>query len=242
MSGCAGGRITPVDASMRRRSKGIRPMTALRLALAAGLTLAAAATGAHAQEAFTPAAKGTWQFNLRATSVAPDAGDPIVTSAGVASGLKADVKDDVKPTLGVSYFLTDKLAVEVIAGTTQHTVKAVGPGTDVVVHKTWVLPPVVSAQYHFAPKARFNPYVGAGLNYMIFYSGKDRNGFTVDLDDGFGYALQAGADIAVKGPYVINVDVKKVWFETDAKINGGALKSKVNLDPMVVSVGVGRRF
>ena len=77
---------------------------------------------------------------------------------------------------------------------------------------------------------------------MIFYSGKDRNGFTVDLDDGFGYALQAGADIAVKGPYVVNVDVKKVWFETDAKINGGALKSKVNLDPMVVSVGVGRRF
>ncbi|MFT4253915.1 MAG: OmpW family outer membrane protein [Caulobacter sp.] len=217
-------------------------MTALRTVLAAGLALGAVATGACAQEAFTPAEKGTWQVNLRATGVLPDAGDPIVTSAGAATGLKADVKDDVKPTLGISYFLTDKLAIEVIAGTTQHTIKAVGPETDVVVHKTWVLPPVVSAQYHFAPKARFNPYVGAGLNYMLFYSGKDRNGFTVDLDDGFGYALQAGADIAVKGPYVVNLDVKKVWFETDAKINGGAMKSKVNLDPTVVSIGVGRRF
>lgn len=217
-------------------------MTALRTALAAGLAIAAAATGAHAQEAFTPKAKGTWQVNLRATGVLPDAGDPIVTSAGAATGLKADVKNDVKPTLGISYFVTDKLAVEVIAGTTQHTVKAVGPGTDTVVHKTWVLPPVVSAQYHFAPNARVSPYVGAGLNYMLFYSGKDKNGFTVDLDDGFGYALQAGADIAVKGPYVVNLDVKKVWFETDAKINGGALKSKVNLDPWVVSAGLGYRF
>lgn len=217
-------------------------MTAFRLALLAGAALVATATGAHAQEAFKPKAKGDWQVNLRATGVLTDASDRITTAAGADSGLKAQVKDDVMPTLGVSYFLTDKLAVEVIAGTTQHTVKAVGGTTDVEVHKTWVLPPVVSLQYHFAPAARVSPYVGAGLNYMIFYSGKDKNGFKVDIDDGFGYALQAGADIAVKGPYSINVDVKKVFFETDAKINGGALKSEVKLDPWVVSAGLGYRF
>ena len=201
-----------------------------------------AASAAHAQEAFVPKAKGTLMLNVRATDVSPDAGDPIVTSAGAATGLKADVKDDVMPTIGLTYFLTDKVAVEVIAGTTQHTVKAVGPGTDVVVHKTWVLPPVVSVQYHPYPAAKFSPYVGAGLNYMLFYSGKDKNGFKVKLDDGFGYALQAGADIALTGRYSLNVDVKKVWFETDASINGGALKSKVNLDPWVLSAGVGYKF
>jgi outer membrane protein len=130
----------------------------------------------------------------------------------------------------------------VIAGTTQHTVKAVGAGTDVAVHKTWVLPPVVSLQYHPLPGARFSPYVGAGLNYMLFYSGKDKNGFTVDLDNGFGYALQAGADIPINAAYSLNIDVKKVWFDTDASINGGALKSRVKLDPLVASVGFGRRF
>ena len=77
---------------------------------------------------------------------------------------------------------------------------------------------------------------------MLFYSGKDKNGFTVDLDDGFGYALQAGADIGVQGPWSLNVDVKKVWFDTDAAINDGGLKSDVALNPWVVSVGVGRRF
>jgi len=201
-----------------------------------------AASAAHAQEAFVPKTKGTLMLNVRATDVSPDAGDPILTSAGAATGLKAEVKDDVMPTIGLTYFFTDKLAVEVIAGTTQHTVKAVGPGTDVVVHKTWVLPPVVSVQYHPYPAAKFSPYVGAGLNYMLFYSGKDKNGFKVKLDDGFGYALQAGADIALTGRYSLNVDVKKVWFETDASINGGALKSKVNLDPWVLSAGVGYKF
>ncbi|SFK58885.1 OmpW family protein [Caulobacter sp. UNC279MFTsu5.1] len=216
--------------------------TAIRSALALAAAGLFAASTAHAQEAFAPKAKGTWMLNVRATEVSPDAGDPIVTSAGAATGLRAEVSDDVMPTIGLSYFLTDKIAVEVIAGTTQHTVKAVGPGTDVEVHKTWVLPPVVSVQYHPYPAARFSPYVGAGLNYMLFYSDKDKNGFKVKLDDGFGYALQAGADVALTGRYSLNVDVKKVWFETDASINDGALKSKVNLDPWVVSAGVGYRF
>jgi outer membrane protein len=209
------------------------------LILAAGLLIASTA---QAQEAFVPKAKGTWMLNVRATDVSPDAGDAIVTAGGAATGLKAEVNDDVMPTIGLSYFVTDKIAVEVIAGTTQHTVRAVGAGTDVEVHKTWVLPPVLSVQYHPYPAARFSPYVGAGLNYMLFYGGKDKNGFKVKLDDGFGYALQAGADVALTGRYSLNVDVKKVWFETDAHINDGALKSKVNLDPWVVSAGVGYRF
>ncbi len=214
---------------------------ATRLALTCAASLLAV-SAAHAQEAVKPKAKGDLVLNVRLTDVSPDAGDAIVTAAGAASGLKADVNSDVKPTIGLTYFLTDKIAVEVIAGTTQHTVKAVGAGTNVEVHKTWVLPPVVSVQYHPFPAARFSPYVGAGLNYMLFYSDKDLNGFKVKLDDGLGYALQVGADVPLNARYNLNIDVKKVWFETDAKINGGALKSKVNLDPIVASVGIGYRF
>ena len=214
---------------------------ATRLALACAASLLAF-SAANAQEAVKPKAKGDLVLNVRVTDVAPDAGSAIVTAAGAATGLRADVNDDIKPTIGLTYFLTDKLAVEVIAGTTEHTVKAVGAGTNVEVHKTWVLPPVVSLQYHPFPAAKFSPYVGAGLNYMLFYGDKDLNGFKVKLDNGFGYALQVGADVPLNARYNLNIDVKKVWFETDAKINGGALKSKVNLDPLVASVGIGYRF
>lgn len=208
--------------------------------LAAGLALALAGA-AQAQE-FQPKTAGTKMLNVRVTSVDPEAGDPITTLAGAPTGLRAEVNADVMPTIGLSYFFTDNVAVEVIAGTTQHTVTAKGPGTDVKVKETWVLPPVVSLQYHFAPAAKVSPYVGAGVNYMIFYNGSDKNNFDLDIDNGFGFALQAGVDIAVSGPWSANVDVKKVFFETDATDNRNGVKSTVKLDPWVVSAGFGYKF
>lgn len=216
-------------------------MTAYRFAAVAGLALACLSGAAAAQD-FQPKQKGVLMLNVRASGVLTDADGAIRTAAGADTGLKAKVGDDVMPTIGLTYFLTDHVAVEAIAGTTQHQVKAQGPGVDVEVHKTWVLPPVVSLQYHFAPETKVSPYVGAGLNYMLFYSGKDKNGFKVDIDDGFGYALQAGVDVALKDRWSANLDVKKVFFETDASINGGALKTKVKLDPWVVSAGAGYKF
>ena len=105
-----------------------------------------------------------------------------------------------------------------------------------------------AAQYHFAPGARISPYIGAGLNAMVFYGGKDANGFKVKLDDGLGYAIQTGVDIALSGPWSANIDVKKVFYKTDASIDPGTsifnghLNSKVTFDPWLASVGISRRF
>ncbi len=214
-------------------------------AAVAVMTLASgAATGAMAQTAndWQIARQGDWIVTGRITDVSSSADDSIFTSGGVDSGLNVDVEHDIMPTLGFTYFLTDNVSVEAILGTTQHQIRAQGGMTDVAVHETWVLPPVVTLQYRPMPEARVSPYVGAGINYMLFYNGEDKNGFTVDLEDGFGYALQAGADVALTGPWTLNLDVKKVWFETEATANGGALTSDVNLDPWVVSVGLGRKF
>ena len=208
----------------------------------ASVAFAALLGGAAQAQEFSPNAKGDFIVHARITQVAPDKDAAILTAAGASTGLKAHVANDVKPTLGFTYFLTDKVAVEAILGTTQHDIRAQGPGTDVLVHTAWVLPPVVTLQYHPLPAARVSPYVGAGVNYMLFYSSKDKNGFSVKLDDGFGYALQAGVNVKLKGPWLLNADVKKVWFNTDAKINGGALKSSVDLDPLVSSIGVSRKF
>ena len=216
-------------------------MTTIRTMALAGAAALAFAGAAQAQS-FEPKAAGHVMLNVRATVVAPSGSDALTTLGGAATGLKAKVSDDVMPTIGVSYFFTDNIAVEVIAGTTKHTIRAVGGTTNVKVKETWVLPPVVSLQYHFSPQARFSPYVGAGVNYMIFYGGKDRNGFQFDVKDGWGAALQAGADYALTGPWSANVDVKKVFFDTRATDTATGLTSKVKLDPWVVSAGVGYRF
>lgn len=209
------------------------------------MTLATgAASGAMAQTAsdWQVARKGDWIVTGRLTDVSSGADDSIFTAGGVDTGLNVDVGHDLMPTLNFTYFLTDHVSVEAVLGATQHQIRAQGGATDVAVHETWVVPPVVTLQYRPMPEARVSPYVGAGLNYMLFFDGKDQNGFTVDLEDGFGYALQAGADVAISGPWSLNVDVKKVWFDTTATINGGALTSDVNIDPWIVSVGVARKF
>jgi outer membrane protein len=77
---------------------------------------------------------------------------------------------------------------------------------------------------------------------MIFYSGRDDNGFTVKLRDGFGVSIEGGVDVALNKRTYLNLDVKKVFFETKATINGGALNSSVHLDPWVPSLGIGFRF
>jgi outer membrane protein len=210
-------------------------------AVAAAAMALACAGAAHAQ-AYEPKTAGHFVLDVRMTDVAPDAGDSITTLAGAATGLKAKVSDSVMPTVGIQYFFTDNIAAELVLGTTKHTVKAVGGGANVKVKDTWVVPPVLVAQYHFMPKARFSPYVGAGLNYMIFYGDKNRNGFRLKIKDGWGTALDAGADYAIQGRWSANVDVKKIFFDTKATDTTNGVKSKVKLDPWVVSAGVGYRF
>jgi len=217
-------------------------MNTAKLLVAAVATLAASTVAAAAQaQDFQPQAKGTFVIDARISDVSPDANNAI-TAGGAPTGLHVDISDSVMPTLGFTYFLTDHIAVEAILGSTDHTIRAVGPGTNVKVAETWVLPPVVSLQYHFFPKARFSPYVGAGVNDMIYYGGSNYNGFQTHLHNSAGAAVQFGADYAIRGAWAANLDVKKIFVESDAIINGGALRSNVDLNPWVISLGVGRRF
>jgi outer membrane protein len=186
--------------------------------------------------------KGSVLLNARVSVVDPPNSSEIVTSAGAATGLSTTQSTSVVPTVGIDYFFTDNISAELVLGTSHHTIRAVGPSTDVVVRKTWVLPPILTLKYHFNPKGQVSPYLGAGLNAMFFYSGHDYNGFTTKVGNGVGVALQAGGDVALTDRVNLNLDVKKVFFRTDATINGGALKSRVRLDPWVFSAGIGYRF
>lgn len=208
--------------------------------LAAAAALVAAQT-ANADEVGVGKHAGAIIINARATDVDPVGRSPILTAAGTPTGLSTSVDSSVVPSLGISYFFSDHLAAELILATSKHTISAVG-ATSTTVHKTWVLPPTVTLQYHLAPHSAFSPYVGAGLNYMFFYSGRDYNGFTVRPHDGVGEAVQVGADIAINRRANVNLDLKKIFFRTDAAINRGALRSHVQIDPWVMSAGLGLKF
>jgi outer membrane protein len=105
-----------------------------------------------------------------------------------------------------------------------------------------VLPPVITLHYRPITTGSFSPCIGAGINGMNFFEGQNRKGFDVAPENGVGYALQAGADIGISGPWSASISVKKVFFNINAEINGGALRSSVDLDPWAISVSVGRKF
>lgn len=207
---------------------------------AAALAAVVAATPAQAEQ-------GDWLLRGRAIMVAPND-----SSSGIKPSFpneEVSVSTSFAPEVDISYFVTDNIALELIAATTKHDINGKGALKPIgELADTWVLPPTLTVQYHFAPKAKVRPYVGVGLNYTLFYSedaSSDLNaaiGDTdVDLDSSFGYALQAGVDFDLNEKIFLNFDVKYIDMDTDAKLTTGALENrvKVSIDPIVVGVGVG---
>ena len=62
-----------------------------------------------------------------------------------------------------------------------------------------VLPPTLLLQYYFNAAGKVRPYVGAGVNYTLFYNNGLHAGDTpVSIkNSSFGPALQAGVDVQV---------------------------------------------
>ena len=67
---------------------------------------------------------------------------------------------------------------------------------------------------------------------------------SIDYDDSFGYALQAGFDYGLNENWALNFDVKKVMINTDVTIQSGGstINADVDIDPWVFGVGVAYRF
>lgn len=185
-------------------------------------------------------AAGTFMLRGRAIAVVPDESSTVTVIRG-----SVDASNAVVPEVDLSYFLTDNIAFELIAATTPHKMKDKGSTLgDVDLGTVWLLPPTLTAQYHFMPKSQFSPYVGAGVNYTVFYN-VDAPGTTVKsitYDNNFGWALQAGVDYNIAGRWFLNADVKKLFLSTKAHINGGAINANVDLDPWIFGLGLGYRF
>jgi outer membrane protein len=114
-----------------------------------------------------------------------------------------------------------------------------------------VLPPTLTLQYHFTPAAKVRPYVGAGLNYTIFYGDNTSDALNtaigktdLNLSNSFGWAAQAGVDFDVSEKVFVNFDIKYIDMSTTATLTTGALVNTVDvkINPIVVGIGVGMRF
>lgn len=214
--------------------------SALAAAIGAAL-LCSVATPALAEKS-----AGDLLVRGRVIFVEPDeSSDLSLGGAGIPGRASLDMS--VVPELDFSYFFTDNIAAELILGTTHHHPKAKDTplGASVDLGDVWLLPPTVTLQYHFNPKGTISPYVGAGVNYTIFYGEDPGAALDTSYDNSFGYALQAGVDFELTKKWSMNLDVKKLWLNTDVTVNAGLpslIKADVDIDPWIIGVGFGYRF
>lgn len=181
---------------------------------------------------------GDFQVRLRGAAVIPDSSANISISGANIGGI-TKVSNSFIPEADLTYFITDNISVEAIAGITKHTVRNSVAGT---ISNVWLLPPTVTLQYQFDPTGPIRPYVGAGVNYTFFYDPKSALP-NIGFKNSFGWALQAGADVPVgDGPYFLNADVKKIFLGTHIRAMGGAVQASARLDPWIIGGGVGLRF
>lgn len=187
-----------------------------------------------------------WQVRLRALGVAPDQSATI----GVIGGDVA-ISNTIVPELDFTYFFTEHFAAELILGTTKHDVKAINTAAgDVNLGSVWLLPPTLTAQYHFytSDKKVFKPYIGAGVNYTLFYNVKSGAVADVKYDNALGYAAQLGFDLMLDDTFFINVDAKRLFLKTDVTIDasnlapGLSIPAEVDINPWLIGIGVGMKF
>ncbi|TXG85476.1 MAG: OmpW family protein [Sphingomonadales bacterium] len=207
------------------------------------LATLALAGAAHAEA-------GDFQIRLRAIGVLPteSAGgiNPALPTASVG------VDNAYTGEVDFTYFFTKHIGAELILATSNHDVTGRGALSGIgKIIDARVLPPTLTVQYHFNPDGKFRPYLGAGVNYSVFY-GVDATQTLVDAigpvdvsaDSSLGWAVQGGIDYAIDKHWFVNVDLKYVSLDTRVTLHQGATRNSVNvdLDPLIVGVGVGYRF
>ena len=135
--------------------------------------------------------------------------------------------------------LGSNMAVGVLASTPfKHDISAAG----VKIGETKHLPPTITAQYHFTDMEGFKPYLGAGLNYTAFFDEKLIGGTKIELKDSLGLAFEAGIDVDVGNDVFVNAAVWYVDIETEVELGGVTLIDNIDIDPVVVMLGIGKKF
>ncbi|CAN5271232.1 outer membrane beta-barrel protein [soil metagenome] len=223
----------------------------ISLSAAALIGMATIAAPASAQDR-TGIAAGDVLLRLRGILVAPNESTGGIKPTFPSEHAKVD--NSVMPEVDVTYMATNNIGFELIAATTKHTASGTSGTTGGIgkLASTWALPPTLTAQYHFNAAGRVRPYLGAGINYTVFWNEKASKeleaavGETrVHMSDSVGWAAQAGVDVDISPRTFINFDIKYIDMNTTARLTTTAIgvqSLRIHLNPIVAGAGIGWRL
>lgn len=193
-----------------------------------------------------------------ATMASPDSAKSAILLGGSAdNGMSLSVDDNTQLGLNFVYFFDTNWALELLAATpfthdvTIHDPKGTLGVDGAKLAEVTHLPPTLSALYYFDTGTAFKPYVGAGLNYTIFFNEEFESApqslglSNLELDGSFGYSFQIGADYEIDKNWSLNVSARYIDISTNVSFDVGGDSigsSTVDVDPMVYSIMLGYKF
>ncbi|HQR60144.1 MAG TPA: OmpW family outer membrane protein [Methylophilaceae bacterium] len=233
-------------------------------------TLLAVMMAAAFAPAVAMAEQGDFVVRLRATNISPAVNSHLgqqtdqtygASTANLLYGSSTanlEVESNTIPEVDFSYYVTNNIALELILALgSRHDVNVSGSGGAVnnSLGDVNLLPPTLTAQWHFMPDQKFDPYVGAGVTYVrsldtgLKADAGAAGTYPIRIDHNmWGPAVQLGFDVNMQDRWLVNFDVKKIWLETDVELLATPLKAgyqkidSLDIDPWVISVGVGKKF
>jgi outer membrane protein len=113
-----------------------------------------------------------------------------------------------------------------------------------------MMPITAVLQFHLAPNARFDPYIGAGAAYVLIDdvdTPDELNNLDferLDFKDDVGLALNAGLGVRLTNNLGLTLDAKYVPLESSATAvrTTGNTDVKFDINPVILSAGLSLRF
>lgn len=163
---------------------------------------------------------------------------------GSVLGAQADLDGSGAPTLSGSWYVNDNIAVE-LWGTPAKFKNDVNLSNGA--RGSYDQQPLaLSGQYHFGTSAQaIRPFVGLGYYQSNINDERFDPAFTggrhVGIDTPKGAIASAGVDFNITDRWFARADARYMQGDADVKL-AGAKVGEVQLDPLVVGVGIGARF
>jgi len=190
-------------------------------------------------------AAGPWELRLRGTYLDPrhvsDALRFPTTPSSVVPRDDTRADHSWSPEIDLEYFFNSYWSTELALNlpgihdlTLRDSTYANGP-----VGRFRLMPDFLTLKYNILPNGAFRPYIGAGVTVTSFYS-VDAGPFGLTRTT-TGPAAQVGFDVPLSEHWMLNADAKWARVRPAVSFDGDNV-GRMNIDPVLLSVGIGYRF
>lgn len=201
-------------------------------------------TGALAQDA----SHEGWYFRGGPVGIFFSPGAELSVGGAAFPGADVAVADNYSLSFDIGYRFNENISGSFTFGIPPTAeIRGDGSLTGAYLGDVTYAPAILALQYRLPTgNPKFEPYVGAGVNYTIILDSDDRDVAGFDVDNAWGAVLQVGFESMIDDRLGLYFDVKKIWLETDVRgtlgVGGPSATGKATLDPLLVGTGLIWRF